>query len=103
RQIESGFGAGSSDYLIKQPDILMHAQGVFHRQRALLLQHDVVVTRLLDGPLCLSFVPVHAKGCATGLDQLMLKALSAGTGKLRNETRNVVAGCEAVADEEYFH
>jgi hypothetical protein len=78
----------------------MHALRTLDRQRALLLKHDEVIFPLLHRRECLTCVPVPAKRCPAGADQPVLEALAPRRRKLRDQPGQIVAGGEAVADEQ---
>src|SRR6516225_1879841 len=88
--------------LVEEPDVLVHAFCVLDRQRALFLEHDVVVLTALNRLQRLAGVPVSAKRRAAGADQTVLKGLAPGGRELCDEAGEVVSGGEAVADEEHL-
>src|SRR5262249_11404568 len=76
--------------------------GVLDRQRALLLEHGVVVLAALNRPERLAGVPVGAKRRASGADQPVLQGLSPRGREPRDQVGEVVAGGEAVTYEEHL-
>src|SRR6516225_12049170 len=90
------------DRLVEEPDVLVHSFCVLDRQRALFLEHDVVVLTALNRLQRLAGVPVGAKRRASGADQPVLKGLAPRGREPRDQAGEVVAGGEAVADEEHL-
>src|SRR5262249_55367552 len=76
--------------------------GFLDRQRALLLEHDVVVMTGLDRFERLAGVPVGAKRRAAGANQAVLKVPAPRGRELCDQTGEVVASGEAVADEQHL-
>src|SRR5262249_27974449 len=98
--VEDGLRARGPDRLVEEPDVLVHAPGVLDRQRALLLEHDVVEMTVPDRLPRFAGVPVRAQRRAAGADQAVLHALAPRGRKPRDEAGEVVPRGEAVADEE---
>src|SRR5262249_29424058 len=90
------------DRLVEEPDVLVHAFYVLGRQRALFLEHGVVVLAALNRLQRLAGVPVGAKRRASGADQPVLKGLAPRGRERCDQAGEVVAGGEAVADEEHL-
>ncbi len=101
RQIQRGLRARSLDRLIEEADVFVHANCILDRQGALVLQHDVIVARLLHCMLRFAFVPMHAQRRATRLDQPMIELLATRGGQLGDQSGYVIARSEAVADEQH--
>ena len=86
---------------VELADVFAGALGVFHRQGALLLQYDVIPARCLQVLVCLAFVQVHPERGPAAADEFAFQlALAASVDELGEEAGQIVAGGEAVANEE---
>src|SRR5262249_51141579 len=100
--VENRPRARGLDRLVEEPDVVVHALRVLDRQRALLLENDVVVMAALNRLQRLAGVPVRAQRRAAGADQAVLEGLTMRFRQPRDQAGKVVAGGETVADEEHL-
>ena len=98
--VEDRLRARGPDGPVEEPDVLVHAFCVLDRQRALFLEDYMVVLTALNRLQRLAGVPMGAKRRASGADQPVLKGLAPRGREPCDQAGEIVAGGEAVANEE---
>src|SRR4051794_31556046 len=86
--------------MVEKANAFVHALRAFDGKRALLLQDDRVVFAGINRFKCFTRIPMPPERCATGADQVVLKADPTRRRQLRDEARQIVARGEAIPDEQ---
>src|SRR5438046_910843 len=88
------------DSLVKKPNVLVHAFGVFDWKGALLLEYDGIVLAILDRLQRFSGIPMGTQRGAARADQAMSQSPATCGCQSLDQIGEVVACCETVADEQ---